>query len=183
MTVWVGAIEITIRGKQTVVEFVHAVPGLDTNNPDNACVEQQYRNKSITKSLLILSPVSLVLAKLHALRHFDQKARQDELHLKVSLEASKRFITELLGAREAKEALWNCQRLIDCHHLKPSRRLEAQHQFNILDAIPIAQIQRESGNPEQPAEDREKLKKFWTVQWPRVSEDNRGPTVGSGDIT
>lgn len=171
MTVWVGAIEITVRGKHTLVEFLHTVPGLDTNNPDNACVEQEYGDKGIKKRLLILTPVSLVLAKLHALRHFDQKARQDELHLKISIEASKRFIAELLRGREAKEALWNCQRLIDCHQMKPSRRLEAQHQFNILDAIPIAEIQQESQNPEQPPADREKLKKFWTFHWPRVSED------------
>ncbi len=172
MTVWVGAIEITVGGKQTVVEFLHTVPGLDTNNPENACVEQEYTHENLNKRLLILSPVSLVLAKLHALRHFDQKARQDEMHLKVSIEASKRFITELLRAKEAKEALWNCQRLIDCHQMKPSRRLEAQHRFNILEAIPIAEIQQESRNPEQPAEDQEKLKKFCTFQWRRVDEDS-----------
>ena len=182
MTVWVGAIEITVRGKQTIVEFLHTVPGLDTNNPDHACVEQEYTDKALKKCLPILTPVSLVLTKLHALRHFDQKARQDELHLKVSIEASKHFIIELLKAKEAKPALWNCQRLIDCHQMKPIRRLEVQHQCNILDAIPIAELRRESHNPEQPAEGRGKLKKFCAFQWPRVSEDGREPPVGIGGI-
>jgi hypothetical protein len=181
MTVWVGAFEVMIRGKKSVVEFLHTIPGLDTNSPDEACVEQTYPDKSIRKSILVLSPVSLVLTKLHALRHFDQKSRHDEQHLKVSIETSKSFIIELIKGRKAKEALWNCQRLIDCHQLKPTRRLEAQHQFNILDAMPIGAIERESENPKQPAENREKLAKFCTVQWPRISDDNRRPAIGGGD--
>jgi hypothetical protein len=33
----------------------------------------------------------------------------------------------------------------------------------------IVEIQGESEHREPPAEDREKLAKFWTVQWPRVT--------------
>ncbi|HEY3916020.1 MAG TPA: hypothetical protein VGN61_16150, partial [Verrucomicrobiae bacterium] len=176
MTVWVGAFQITIRDQQSVVEFLHTVPGLDTNNPDDACVEQIYLGKSVKKNILVLSPVSLVLAKLHALRHFDQKTRHDEQHLKVSIETSKRFIIESLESRHAKEVLWNCQRLINCHQLKSTRRLEAQHQFNILDAIPIGEIQRESKNPW--ATRRRSRKTHKVLDRPMASGVRRQPRPG-----
>src|SRR5438094_219658 len=38
MTVWVGAIPLRIHGSNTLVEFLHTVPGLDTNDPTKASV-------------------------------------------------------------------------------------------------------------------------------------------------
>ena len=68
MTVWVGAIELQIQGEKTLAEFLHTIPGLDTNDPDKASVEQEYQAHSVRKIIQVLTPVSLVLVKLHAVR-------------------------------------------------------------------------------------------------------------------
>ncbi len=174
MTVWVGAVQITIQGQPTLVEFLHTIPGLDTNNPTTACVEQEYAEHSVKRRLSIMTPVSLVLTKLHALRHFNQETRQDELHLKVSIQAFRRFIMELVEAREVRLALWNWRRLVECHRTKPNRRLEKEHRFKILDAIPISEMRQESENPKQSMEAREKLKNFCRLHWPRVFKERIG---------
>ena len=49
MTVWTGAIPLEIDGKKTLAEFLHTIPGLDTNDPDVASVEQEYASKSVQK--------------------------------------------------------------------------------------------------------------------------------------
>ena len=169
MTVWVGAIELTIHGKKTLVEFVHTVPGLDTNDPAQASVEQEYAAGSVRKAIPVLSPVSLTLAKLHALRHFNQEAREDESHLRVSLLASHRFLQELLKQQEIRPMLWNCERLIAASYLKPYRRLQLQYKLDLLSAIPVEDIRRESAKQDQSAEDRRRLGNFVEVRWNQIT--------------
>ncbi len=111
---------------KTLVEFINTVPGLDTFNPEKASVRQLFNAGARQKALLVLSPVSLVLAKLYALRAFDQTDRQDELHLRVSLVTANRFIIQLLQEGEIKQMLWNVERLIAASHNKPYQRLEAK---------------------------------------------------------
>jgi hypothetical protein len=94
MTLLIGAIEIKAGGKKTTLEMLHSVPGLDSANPLNTAVSEEFQSEPGKQKLLIMSPVSLVLAKLHALRHFPQKDRQDLVHLQASLEASKTFIAD-----------------------------------------------------------------------------------------
>jgi hypothetical protein len=77
----------------------------------------------------------------------------------------------LIKAKEAKQGLWNCRRLIEARRLKPYRRLELEYGFKILDGIPIEDIEREAKNPDRPEQERDKLKKFCTVQWPRIMAD------------
>jgi hypothetical protein len=169
MTVWVGAIPLSIKGEKTLVEFLHTVPGLDTNDPDRASVEQDYAVPSGRRILQFLSPVSLVLVKLHALRHFDQNDRQDELHLRVSLETSKAFIEQLLRQQAIRELLWNCERLIQAHHLKPYLKLAAQHGFNILGAVPIESIKAASLDSSLDQALRERLANFCGFRWPQAT--------------
>jgi len=160
MTVWVGAIQLNIQGLKTVAEFLHTVPGLDTNDPSKASVEAQFAAGSVRKVILILSPVSCVIAKLHCLRHFQQDQREDELHLRISLVASHRFLTELLGQHEIRRVLWNCERIIAVSRLKPYGRLEAQYSLDILGAIPITEIQRYAENKRHSEAHRKQLSKF-----------------------
>ena len=135
-------------------------------------MEQTYREPSIEKVIQVLTPVSLVLTKLHALRRFDQKERNDELHLKVSLEASRKFIAELLGEQEARLALRECERLIAAHQSKPYRKLEKQAQFNLLASIPIAEIKHAADSPVQSPDNRDRLRNFINLRWHRVAENN-----------
>jgi hypothetical protein len=166
MTLWVGAIPLVIQGKQTLAEFLHAIPGLDTNNPDHACVEQMLEGSG--KRIQVLSPVSLVFAKLHALRHFDQKNRQDKLHLKVCIEACWHFVSELVRSREVRMALANIKRLVSCHQMSTTRKLEHRCRFNILKGVPIDLLQAAAQSGEQTPENRARLSKFCSDYWPWV---------------
>lgn len=170
MTVWVGAIPLNLQGQKSLAEFLHTVPGLDTNDPNKASIGQEYDCGAVHKLIQVLSPVSLVLAKLHALRHFDQTHRQDELHLKVSLQTSQRFIAHLLRQRAIREALWNCERLLAARQLKPYRKLQAQYKFNVLSAIPVDDIKRAADDPAQPPDDRQRLANFLNLRWERLAE-------------
>jgi hypothetical protein len=124
MTAWVGGIPLELKGEATIVEFINTVPGLDVINPEKASVGQVFSTGTAPKKLLVLSPVSLVLAKLHALRAYDQTERQDELHLKVSLVTSRSFISQLLKEEKTRQVLWNVERLIAASQTKPYQRLE-----------------------------------------------------------
>jgi len=169
MTVWGGAVPLTIQGQATMVEFLHTIPGLDTNNPDRACVEQDLVLGDVRKRLQVLTPISLVLAKLHGLRHFDQQERQDEFHLRVCLQASVRFLEETVAAGEVRLLLWNVKRLVSGRQLKAVRRLEQQYGLNLLAAVPMSRLRREAKNPRQSAENRDRLARFLTEYWPRMS--------------
>jgi hypothetical protein len=175
MTLWVGAVELNIKGEKTVAEFLHSIPGLDTPYPEKASVTQTYREQAVEKEFPVLSPVSLVLTKLHALRRFDQKDRKDELHLKVCLKSSRLFIAELLAGQDARPALRECERLIAAHQSKPYRKLEKQGQFNLLDSIPIARIKRAADSPDQPPDNRQRLRNFINLRWEQVREKNLSP--------
>ena len=152
--------------EKTALEMLHTVPGLDSINPSSVAVLENVSSEDRKRKLLVLSPVSLVLTKLHGLRHFPQDDRQDLLHLKVSLSASKAFITELLR-ESARMALWNCNRRIEAHRQRPNRILEQFHNFEILSGVPIEQIQSEGRKVK--SDDRDKLRRFVNIQWPRVT--------------
>lgn len=169
MTVWVGAIPLNIKGERTIAEFLHTIPGLDTNDPDRASVGQEYAVPSGKRILQFLSPISLVLAKLHAVRHFDQRQRQDELHLRASLRASTPFIAQLLDQKAVREALWNCERLIAVHQLKPYRKLAAKHGLSILSAVPIETIEQVADDSSLDEVDRRRLSGFCKVRWPQAT--------------
>jgi hypothetical protein len=166
MTVWAGAVEISIKGQATLIEMLHTVPGLDTNERDQAAVKEELESSE----LYIFSPVSLVLAKLHALGNFDQEQRADKLHLMVIIECSARYISELLSREQTRPALHECERVIRAHLLKPTRRLEREHGFNLLDAIPVAAIQTKADTLPQDAVDHRRLRNFLQKRWPEVSK-------------
>ena len=170
MTVWVGGIPLKVKGEQTLVEFVSTVPGLDTFNPEKASVQQSFRSGGRHKKLLVLSPVSLVLAKLHALRAFEQAGRQDELHLKTSLVTANSFIIQLLREAEIRQVLWNVERVIAASQIKPYQRLEEKHGFKILSAVPIQQIRESATGGVLPEEERNRLQKFETSGGHRLED-------------
>lgn len=181
MTTWVGGIPMILKGEKTMVEFINTVPGLDAFNPEKVSVRQLFSAGLQQKKLLVLSPVSLVLAKLYALRAFDQTERQDELHLNVSLVTANRFIGQLLREAKIKQVLWNVERIIACSQNKPYKRLEAQHGFKVLSAIPIQKIREAAGGESLPEEDHNRLRNFLKLRWPQVdAQSPSGGIVASG---
>jgi hypothetical protein len=168
MTVWAGAVPIKIKDQESLAEFLHTVPGLDTADPEAASVPQIYEANSVRKTILILTPVSLILAKVHAVRHFDQQHRNDEQHLRVCITASQHFIRQLLRQNAVRHILWNCERLITLHQLKPIAKLEQKRQFNVLDAVPIADLESWTAQPASNQEDRDKISNFVNKRWTRL---------------
>jgi len=164
MTVWSGAVEVSIAGQTTLVEMLHTVPGLDTNEPEQAAVKEQIEDTAV----YILSPVSLVLSKLHALRNFDQQQREDKPHLLISIQASGHYISELLSRKHIRLALQECERLIRTHFLKSTQRLAQEHRFDLLKAIPVSGMEHESHNPAQDLKDQERLRNFLLKRWPTI---------------
>lgn len=168
MTVWVGAIPLEIKGKRSLADFLHIVPGLDILDPEQASLKQDFETSAGRRSLQVLSPVSLALTKLHSLRHFNQQDRQDEMHLKVCLRASQQFLADAIYGAGVRYVLWNIERLIYAHSLKPYRHLEEKYDFKILDVIPIERIREAASATAPPLEDHAKLVSFLERRWPQV---------------
>lgn len=165
MTVWVGAIDLSIGGKQTLVEFLHTVPGLDQANSERVSIDRDLDLKGTKKTVRVFTPVSMAICKLHNLRHFDQTHRNDEMHLHVCLQASARYIAELIERLEVREALWNCERLISTHELKATAKVEKNFHFTLLTGIPISDIRTASTDARQSSENRARLENFLTKRW------------------
>lgn len=170
MTVWAGAVPIRINEQDSLAEFLHTIPGMDTADPETASVPQTYEANGVRKSILVLTPVSLVLAKVHAVRHFDQEHRNDEQHLRVCITASQHFIRQLLEQDAVRHILWNCERLISIHKLKPIAKLQQKHRFNLLDAIPIQDLKTWAADSRRSEGDRRKISNFVDKRWTRVNE-------------
>jgi hypothetical protein len=165
MSVWAGAIPIYINETESLAEFLHTIPGLDTYDPERACFGQEYAAGSLTKTIQVLTPISLIYAKLHCLRHFDQDGREDELHLRVCLAASRHFLKQILSEAKVRIALWNIERLISAHQFKPFKRLEQDLAVNLLDAIPVEHICKFSTDPAVDEKDRSRLAQFLEIRW------------------
>lgn len=162
LTVWVGAVTIELPAGTSLIEMLHTIPGLDSNDPEDTDVQVTIAGERLN----VLSPVSLVLAKLHSLRHFQQSERNDLAHLILCLRASAHYIGELLSAN-ARLAMDECERLLHSHSLKPFRRLQREQGFDLLDAIPLAEIRRMAAEAPDPDVQR-KLSSFLEKRWPRV---------------
>jgi len=168
MTVWSGAIPIVIKDQESLAEFLHTIPGLDTADPESASVPQTYDANGVRKTILVLTPISMVLAKVHCLRHFNQEHRNDEQHLRVCITTSQYFIRQLLRQGAVRHVLWNCERLILLHQLKPIAKFEAKHGFNLLDAIPIADFEAWTLDPAIDENERAKISNFVSKRWSRL---------------
>jgi hypothetical protein len=171
MTVWAGAIQIVIQEKLSLAEFLHTVPGLDYGNPDKVSAEQLYLAPPVTRKIQFLTPISLIHVKLHCLRAFPQEHRDDETHLRVSFKTARSFLVETLNSGELRQMFWNIERLIAAHHFKPYRRLEKSIGFNILDAVPIADLRAASTANRLSPENKDRLSRFLENRWAKVQDD------------
>ena len=153
MTWLSGAIRISVAGRKTSVELLHHVPGLDDENITRVAIPVNTHGIQI----LILTPVSLLLTKLYAVRHFDQKDRDDLEHLKIAIAASKVFLAEV-APKDVKYCLWNCNRLITAFKDKRHQKLEKQYQFQLLNAIPVETFRTLAQN--QSLQDHQKFANF-----------------------
>jgi len=170
MTVWVGAVPFEVNGRRTLAEFLHSIPGLDTNDPEAASLEQEFQLSGGARTILVLTPVSLVFTKIHGLRHFDQADRDDAVHLKICLASLRPFFAELMQPKYFGLVSWNVRRLVDCAQMRPNQKIAAQYGFDILSAVPVDAICAQADRNDWPDADRAKIRRFCTEYWPRVKE-------------
>jgi hypothetical protein len=176
MTVWAGAVQMVIDGKKSVAEFLHTIPGLDIVDPEKAAIDQEFFTAQWKKSIQVLTPVSLLPEKLHCLRHFSQEHREDEVHLRICLKTSRRFLMNFLEQGEIRFVLRNIERVVSMHRFKPYRRLETSLGFNLLDAVPIEDMKRAAESGTLPEEDAQRLSRFLTSRWPQVLHESETET-------
>lgn len=163
MTVLAGVIPLEINGQRTSIEFLHTVPGLDVNDPDAATVLQEMDGMRFR----VLDPVSLTCTKLHALRNFEQKERQDLYHLSVCLAVCQPFVEEALR-RSVRTGIWYSERLIRNCLRQNNQRLMERHQLEWKPSIPLAAIESLRDTDALPAPERERLKNFLEKRWSRL---------------
>jgi len=163
MTVLAGVIPIEINGQRTSIEFLHTVPGLDVNDPDAATVLQEMDGMRFR----VLDPVSLTCAKLHALRNFDQKDRQDLHHLRVCLAVCRPFIEEA-SRQSVQTGIWYCERLIRNCLRQNNQRLMQRHRLEWKPSIPLETVESLLAAAELPSRDQERLKNFLEKRWSRL---------------
>lgn len=165
MTVLSGVIPLTIGETQTQIEVLHTVPGLDINDPEAASVEHHFMNQSIR----VLDPVSLLGTKLHALRNFSDEDRQDLLHLKILVPATRAFLKEAFKS-DIEKGLWYSERALTLILKQNNKRAAKRHGLNLLECIPIDWIQDQlktvnEGNPHLA-----KLRNFVEIRWKRLND-------------
>jgi hypothetical protein len=172
MTVWVGAVQLIIKGKKSIAEFLHTIPGLDIPDSEKASVAQEFRAAGFNRTIRVLTPVSLIPEKLHCLRHFDQEHRQDEFHLRICLLTARQFLAEFLAQGNIRFVLSNIERLISFHRFKPYRRLEAALGFNLLEAVPVDEMRLTAQEQKLPPEGAQRLCRFLDQRWPQVLNES-----------
>lgn len=165
MTVLAGALPIRIGDTVSSIEVLHTVPGLDHADPQVVSVEAVA--DVLPNGFRILTPVSLLLVKLHGLRHFEQEGRNDLSHVRSCIQTSSRFIAEM--SENPKATLWNCNRILHASTLKPYVKLASTHGFRLLDAIPVEEIEKMSRDESHPGS--KVFRGFLENQWPRFSRD------------
>jgi hypothetical protein len=154
---------LSSKGVTLIIEFLHTVPGLDIPDPANASIQQANRQTKIR----VLDPISLLHAKLHALRNFNQEERQDALHLKICHAAIPIFIEEVL-ARDTSKALFYIERVLKAATRSFNIKVSEGLGLDLLKAIPISAIQNAANNATSPT-DKEKLNNFLSARWKRLS--------------
>jgi hypothetical protein len=171
-----GAVKITAAGQKTSIELLREVAGLDEKDVTQVAIEfpvDEHGTKIPT-----LTPVSLVLTKLYALRHFNQTERNDLKHLEIAIKASREFLAEA-AQNNVKFCLWNCNRIITAYKVKQHQQMEKQHGFRLLKAVPVETIRQCSQNTKLP--DHQKLANFLDNQWARTVGQAAKAASGAGD--
>lgn len=159
MTVLTAVIRVAWFGKSLQIECLSTVPGLE---PDPEAISEQL-TLGTSKHLRILHPVALVMAKLHALRFFDQTERQDESHLRVAWIAARSWLSNLMESN-GPHALRLIHQWYRTARQRPNRRILESLMLDWKSLIPLeALLQRQTSEP--------LIARFLSEQWPRIEQE------------
>lgn len=156
MTVLTAVVRAPWQGRRLSIECLSSVPGIETD-PD--AISERI-TLGTHAPIRVLHPVALVMAKLHAIRHFDQTERNDEAHLRTAWLAAQRWLSDLV-ATESPRAL----RLVHQWHRSArqtgNRRVLDRLQLDWKTLVPIDAL--EARRPTDPL-----VARFLAEHWPRL---------------
>jgi hypothetical protein len=159
MTVLTAVLHTVWQGRPLMIEWLSSVPGIETD-PEATSVLVEYRKHRLCR---ILHPLSLVMAKLHAVRFFDPEGRQDEAHLRTMMEAARLWLAEV-AETDGPRAL----RLVHQWHrmTRQSGYRKVLHRLDLdwTTLIPLEVLGRRS------TEDT-LIARFLKDHWPRLQQD------------
>lgn len=157
MTVLTAVVRAVWRGRPLTIECLSSVPGIET---DPEAISERV-DLGACGRLRVLHPMALVLAKLHAVRFFEQAERHDEAHLRLVWTVAGRWLAEL-AATEAPRAL----RLVHLWHRTArqpaNRRILDRLELDWKGLVPLAALRLRSGEEELAA-------RFLAEHWPRLA--------------
>lgn len=143
------------------VEFLHTLPGLDITHSEVIFLDC---HTDAGTPIKILEPVSLMMAKLFALRHFDQTDRQDAGHLRALVPACRAHIGAMLD-REPDRAFLHMRRLARWMRPDTQKRAALRHHIPLLDVFPHDSLKTHP-HPRLAAFSREQLARL-VAEWDR----------------
>ncbi|MBX3745791.1 MAG: hypothetical protein KF833_10835 [Verrucomicrobiae bacterium] len=159
MTVLAAVIRTTWRGRPLDIEWLHSVPGIEAD-PEAISVLADLGEGHL---LRVLHPVPLAAAKLHAIRFFDQRGRNDAAHLKVVVQVIGYRVTEELDLNPAL-ALGFIHRWYRAARLHGNRRVLAELAIDWRHAVPVEELHRRASRDPRVA-------RFLSEHWPRLSAE------------
>lgn len=158
MTVLAAAIRTTWLGRTVDIEWLNSIPGIEAD-PEAISVVVDLGGSC----LRVLHPVPLGVAKLHALRFFDQRERNDAAHLKVVIPAARERLSEELQI-DAAGALRSIHRWYRATRIRGNRRILSDLNLDWRDAVPVARLEAAAGRDTRVA-------RFLADHWPRLSAE------------
>ena len=156
MTVLTAVVQAVWEGRALAIEWLSIVPGVEA---DPEAISEIVLIKNFRR-LRILHPIALAMAKLHALRYFDQTERNDARHLAISLDASARWLAGLLD-RDPPRTLRLIHQWFRFVRSRGNQRVLNEGKFDWKAAIPFPALTRAAKvNP--------LVERFLADHWPRL---------------
>lgn len=158
MTIITAVTQVVWQGHSLRIEWLSSVPGIETD-PEAISV---VLSLSSNIQFRILHPMALIMAKLHAVRFFDQQDRQDEAHLRIVWTAARLWMDGLV----LTEAPWVLRLTHQWYRVvrQPgNRRVLDRLQLDWRSLIPLASLRNRAGEDDLVA-------RFLSEHWPRLAE-------------
>jgi len=152
----IGVIEVPTKSGSLIIQFIRSTAKFSLDE----IVErrQGIRVYGLLFDIWVMHPLQCMEDKMDSLLRFDQEDRQDEKHLRMSLEFVPQFIAERLFEGHCAAVLSMCQHVLELSKSKSGKRIRQIHKINVIDAIPTAAL---------CAHDDSKIKNFVTMQLAR----------------
>jgi len=158
MTVLTAVVQAVWRGRPLKIEWLSSIPGIETD-PEAISLEVSVSSET---RIRVLHPMALVMAKLHALRYFDQEGRQDEAHLRIAWAAAGIWMEGLVGT-ESPRVLRLVHQWYRVVRQPGNRRVIDRLQLDWKSLVPLDALRCRSTEDALAA-------RFLSEHWPRLAQ-------------